>query len=207
MAETLPVLDYPTVGLVDLYIAKFDSEFSSSESAILKLFSVFPNNTDFGEILLKVSVVNDMYGTNIFQKVQLADHILSCQIDESICIGDRELIGKIASGHGIRSKRSEAGKEITFYSFATKYCAWHNSQCFPIFDNLLERLLSEYGRRDHFCTFRSGELRNYESFTKVIENFQAYYGLTKYSLKDLDKFLWTYAKERYTQRQASLAKT
>lgn len=172
-------LDKPTNELLDRYIEEFnkDKRYKPADDAIIKLFKAFPENNRIEDILLKISVINDMYSTNILGTFKMAEHILAQDIDEALNNGEPEVVQRIAKGHGIRTKRKNT--ELNFYSFATKYCNWHNQECYPIYDSFVEKVLLAYKRADNFS------------------DFKVKYGLSKHSLKEIDKFLWIYGKKKF----------
>ncbi|WP_428742212.1 hypothetical protein [Tenacibaculum sp.] len=190
-------LDKPTNKLLDIYIEKFnrDKRYKPADDAIVKLFKAFPKNDNIEDILLKISVINDMYSTNILGTFKMAEHILEQNIDKGLKNGDAEVVHQIAKGHGIRTKRNNT--ELNFYSFATKYCNWHNQESYAIYDSFVEKVLLAYKRKDKFSDFKTTDLKDFEMFRKIISDFLNYYGLTKHNLKQIDKFLWIYGKEKF----------
>ena len=61
-------LETPTNELVDRYMDEFnnDERYSFADQAIINLFQKFPENKKLEDILLKISVINELYSTNIF---------------------------------------------------------------------------------------------------------------------------------------------
>ena len=112
----------PTNELIAGYIEKFnnDDRYYPADQAITKLFQTFPTNIHLEDILLKISVLNDLYSTNILGTFAMAKHIQKLGIDNALKVGEPFVVNRIAVGHGIRS--SKTNKELNFYSFATKYC-------------------------------------------------------------------------------------
>ncbi|MER0439771.1 hypothetical protein [Emticicia sp. W12TSBA100-4] len=159
----------------------------------------FPENKNIDEIKLKIDSINSLYSTNIYDTLNVAKHIQSLNLDDALINGDISIIPKIATGHGIASLKSETGKEINFYAFATKYCSWHNPEEFPFFDSYIEKLLIAY-REFGFYNFRNVELKQYERFKTILMSFRAYYGLSDLSLKEIDKFLLLYAKDLFKNK-------
>lgn len=189
------VLQKPTNKLVDEYIRQFDSQSSNSELAdrtLDRLFKQFPENKNIEEILLKVVAINALYSTNIFNIYAVAKHIHQAAIDEGLVRGDPAIVGKIAIGHGIKSLNN---KDRNFYSFATKYCSWHNPDDYPIFDSYIEKLLKAYRQIDF--QFQGNDLKNYEKFKNILSSFQSCFNLKHYNFKQIDKFLWMYGKELF----------
>jgi hypothetical protein len=194
---TTPQLETPTAKLVKGCIDKFDQDKQSSsiDKAILNLFEKFPENKKLDDVLLKTSVINDFYSTNIYGTFIIAKHIQQLNIDNALSAGYENVVSAIATGHGIISKRSEIiKKEINFYSFATKYCNWHNKDKYPIYDSFVEKILITYRKRDQFFEFQNNELKDFKRFKEIIATFKNYYNLTKHDFKEIDKFLWIYGK-------------
>lgn len=188
----------PSNKVIEEYLHKFDNDkdyqrYYLADNAIIKLFDKFPDNKNLEDILLKISVINDLYSTNIYATYLLAEHIQSLNIDKELKKGNSNLVNKIASGHGIKSTKSK--KDRNFYSFATKYCNWHNRNEYPIYDSFVDKILKEYRNKEDFYKFKGADLHFFEKFKEVIQNFKEFYGLNKYDLKQIDKFLWMYGKE------------
>ena len=185
----------PTDKLVKEYIKKFnvDKRYSRSDRAIANLFNAFPDNNILEHVLLKVSVINDFYSTNIFGTFRMAEHICGLNIDGKIQKGETDAVRLISTGHEIKSKKNN--KEIKFYSFATKYCSWHNREKYAIYDSFVEKMLLAYKREHKFSEFKHSDLRDFSKFMDIINDFINYYGLSNHDLKDVDKFLWIYGKE------------
>lgn len=191
------MLDRPTNELLDEYISKFDKNerYETADRAITNLFAAFPENKKLEDILLKISVINDLYSTNIFDVFKMAKHIRKLNIDDELNKGNPKAVDNIAKGHKII--RSKTNKEIFFYSFATKYCNWHNQEKYAIYDSFVERVLMAYKKQDKFYDFTNNDLRDFPKFRNVIKKFAEYYGLENHKLKDIDKFLWIYGKEKF----------
>ncbi len=189
------------IDLIDEYNKRFqdDNRYFLADKAIIKLINQFPTNSNIEDILLKVVTINELYSTNVYATFEIAKHILKLNIDNDIKNGNLELVNKIA-------KLKLKDKEKTFYSFASKYCNWHNSKNFPIYDSFVDRLLSAYQKQDTFLelpedsssmNFFKLALKNYEFFKETIDSFIKYYELGDVNYKKIDKFLWMYGKELF----------
>ena len=190
-------IQIPTNELVDEYIANFnrDNRYQTADHAIIKLFKAFPENKKLEDILLKISVLNDLYSTNILGTFKMSEHILQLDIDDRLIQGDPEIVNEIATGHGIKTKKNN--KELNFYSFATKYCNWHNQEDYAIYDSFVDKVLMAFKRNDNnFSEFKQSDLKYFKKFKNIIQDFVKYYGL-KHNLKEIDKFLWKYGKEKF----------
>lgn len=73
------------------------------------------------------------------------------------------------------------------YSFATKAFCFQDGEQFPILDRITVTLLAEY-----LDSSRKMAWGIYENYKRDYELFRQKYGLTNYSFKKIDVFLWTY---------------
>jgi hypothetical protein len=64
----------------------------------------YPSHVKWQDVLIKASLINTLYKTNIRDIRKIANHIVTCQPGESIVSGNRAAVGAIASGHGVRSR-------------------------------------------------------------------------------------------------------
>jgi len=185
----------PTNELIDEYIERFnkDERYYLADQAIINLFSKFPENKKLEDILLKISVINDLYSTNIFGTFIMARHILKLQIDKSLEIADPLIVNKIAIGHGIPKPKGDGDRN--FYSFATKYCNWHHKNAYPIYDRFVHKILIAYRDKDSFSDFNDIDLKDYKIFKQIIADFINKYSLDRHNLKEIDKFLWIYGQD------------
>jgi len=188
------MLQTPTNNLLDEYIDKFnnDERYYLADQAIINLFTKFPENKKLEDILLKISVINDLYSTNIFGTFKMARHIQQLDIDTDLQQGNPDIVNKISTGHGIPKPKGNGDRN--FYSFATKYCNWHYQDVYPIYDSFVDKILIAYRDRDNFSNFEDRELKKYSRFKEIIADFKKYYSLTQHNLKQIDKFLWIYGK-------------
>ena len=190
MEKSLP--PRPSVSEVNKYLNEWKNleGYTSQEKALKKLFLKFaPGNSEISDILLKASCLNDFYSTNIFTIYPMAKHILSIKdLDKRLKSGDIELVrelGEVTIG----------GKEKYFYSFATKYCSHHNPIAFPIYDSYVEQVLLYFNKVDKFSAFKRKDLKNYRKFKEILIDFQRFYKLERFDLKELDRYLWLLGKE------------
>lgn len=183
----------PTEAEVELWLHKWDEleDYSAQEAAIDKLFyGEFNSNDNLQNILIKCSVLNDFYSTNIFKIYPVAKHILKLNIDERLKSGDPTLVDDIAN-------INIGGKEKNFYSFASKYCSHHNQLEFPIYDSYVHKVLKYFRNVDRFYNFDEADLKKYSAFKNILIEFKKFYKLEKYNLKELDKFLWQFGKHYF----------
>lgn len=184
----------PSEDEVIRYLEQWDNleNYKFQEEALDKLFIVtYPSNVLMEDVLVKVSTLNDFYSTNIFAAYKVAKHIISLNIDERLNNGDITLVGDIAK------IEMDNGNIINFYSFATKYCSHHKPLDFPIYDSFVDTLLKYFRDADSFYEFKNEDLKDYVIFKKILIEFQRYYALEKFNLKEIDKYLWLLGKEKF----------
>lgn len=190
--------DIPTPCVTDAekYIQGWDKleKYRLQERALDKLFfQAFPKNNSIEEILVKVACLNEFYSTNIMSVYPVAKHILELDIDKRLISGDSSLVGDIAL------LTREDGSQINNYSFATKYCSHHQPEKYAIYDSYVDSVLKYFRDIDEFAKFARNDLRNYSTFLEVLIKFRKYYGLEKYDLKLLDRYIWQLGKEKFPQ--------
>jgi hypothetical protein len=179
---TKPSLLRPTDELVRAAVADFDADNQLVEKAAGEIFTQFPHNTEVSHILLKALALNKLYSTWVLDKdiEPLAHHIARLNIDPLLREGRPEAVDSIWNCDGLRK----------YFSFASKYCSWHNPAAYPIYDSFVEECLWQYSRQpDGFMGYRRSGY-GYPDFVRIVRAFRERYGLTA-SFKDLDKFLWS----------------
>ncbi|MFG1917080.1 hypothetical protein [Micromonospora sp. NPDC048898] len=200
-ALPLPV-PTPSPDQVRRYLARWrEGDNEKIDAALRTAFVTMPKNIDVGQVGVKIAALNGLYSTNIFAVVQVARHIVSLNIDAALAedAADPALIEKIANVE-IRGKRRRN------YSFATKYCNFHRPDVYPIYDSLVVGILNALLKQgEAFDTLTRGEHwgTDYAIWHRSIRRFREHYGLGEFSIRDIDKYLWTFAKERQVQRAGS----
>lgn len=160
----------------------FDEEDSLTEEALRQLREVFPYNTDPAQVLIKIIALNTLYSARLRDKDQedLARHIVRLNLDLVMKEGAQDAVRQIWDSPCSRQ----------YYSFATKFCSWHNPDTHPIFDRNVVEALWAYRMRDDFATFTKSDLYDHEKLIATENAFRAKYGLERLSFRALDKFLW-----------------
>lgn len=184
----------PTVDQIEDYLKKWeqldDQKYKCQEESLDLLFKkLSPNNTELKHILIKCASLNDFYSTNIFSVYPVAKHILELNIDERLKSYDPLLVSDI-------QKVSISDVEKNFYSFASKYCSHHNPDDYPIYDSYVDEVL-RYFRNKKELSFENVDLKNYDKFKNVILAFRKKFSLQKYTLKEIDRYLWQLGKEYF----------
>lgn len=137
----------------------------------------YPDNTDSDLVAMKVGLIDITNSTHLSQHkskismVELSDIIASIpDIDERIKSGDPEVVNIIARSNG----------KINLFSFATKYCCYHNKNLYgrddySILDTVLKDSLPRY-----FEDITKGQIQRWQNSY----NYAAY---NDYITKKLDE--------------------
>lgn len=177
----------PSSIVVDEYLLKWknNKDYVSSEEELNNLFqNIYPDNNNYGQVLIKCSALNYIYSTTIFDLSTLAKHIINNKIDKRLCNGDLNLI------NDVMYVKFNNGKVLGMYSFFTKYFAQHRPDIYPIYDYNVENCLKLFRKKDNFYSFKNEDLRDYVKFKNIIDKFKEYYCLEKYNYKEIDRYLW-----------------
>lgn len=196
------IFDFPESTLVTEYVKMFDEgnnrEDFYKDEAIKKLFALLPKNNKIDEVLAKVALLNSFYGTQILDidLINVASEIVSMKIDNYLGKNnnkeDISVVNKIAYG------MKEYPRNL--YSFASKYCSFHNPDKFPIVDSYAKGMLYYMNCSDderfHFFSgsFTQSDMNNYKNYYKIYNRFKEFFELYELSYKEIDKYLWKYAK-------------
>jgi hypothetical protein len=194
MSTELPM---PTVDLVNAAAKKFDKDYRIGEQSLGELFSQYHENTDLSHVLWKVALLIPLYQLHIPayapDKPNLLDvashiHQNAEEIDSALALGLPEIVDKIA-----RVVVPPGKKPFYHYSFASKYCSWHNPCAYPIYDFHVKNYLwslKEQGRFTDAAFLYQESLKDYPTFFKIMTGFRKSFGLESLSFKDIDKFLY-----------------
>jgi hypothetical protein len=172
-------------GTIDDEISAFnaDRETSLAESTIQQLISTYPANHTIEHVLVKVITITTLYHARVLDidLQPLSCYIASLALDAKLKEGDPEAVTLIWNSTGTKRR---------YFSFATKFCSWHNQGAYAIYDMNVWTALAAYRAKNERFTFRNTQCDDYPGFLAVVKSFQKVYGLEDYSLKDIDKFLW-----------------
>ncbi len=171
------------------------------ENILQCLVKEYPDHQNKAAVEVKVKLLNLLYSTYILATNRMTDHIFEIkEVDKRLKSGDKSLVKEIAT-------LTIKSKDYDFYSFATKYCAYHNPEAFPIYDNIvanvLTKLLEEKNLPPYTCTKKTNvkngynkksfhkKMRDYNFYTQVYDTFMKEYGLWgKLSYRKVDAYIW-----------------
>jgi len=191
----------PTPDYVCKQLAAFDANpnYYGAEQAVGMVFGQWPLNTSYDEIVVKVTVLNRMYSTNIYDVWTTADHIHKLNIDDRLARGDISVVPDIA-------KIAFRTRTINCYSFATKYCSWHQPDHYQIYDGYVDWIVWKYKKQHDYAKFYRYEMLEYPRFIGVIDALRDHFGLTAFSRKEIDKFLWIEGVTQWRAQEESTPK-
>lgn len=180
------------------YLKLWDSpeneKYILQERSLKKLFlKTYPSNNNLDDVLIKVCSLSVFYNIRIFSPFTVAKHIVALKIDSHLLKNDLEIVNKIAY------VKMNGGRNINFYSFATKYCSHHKPTVYPIYDSFVEKMLM-YWKKDKFYNFSKNDLKSYALYENIIINFRKYYGLRSFDFKQIDKYLWQAGKKYFPKK-------
>lgn len=180
-----------------------NDQYRQQEAALNKLFfELAPENKNIEDILIKVCTLNDFYGTYIYNVVGVAQVILKTDIDARLNSGERDIALVNELNEGIRAATNRRN-----LSFASKYCSHHKPKLYPIYDSYVEKMLRYYA--DTYGSVLGkyeGKLSEppvYAEFCGKIDRLRENCGLTRFSVKDIDKMLWQMGKHHFPKYEAS----
>ena len=176
------------------------SNYGCEMHLIETFFNKYPLNTDPLIVAAKVAIIDTTNSTNIARyksKISLCDVvkiILSINdIDKRIAHGDPSVVSEIA-------RKSKKNHNINLFSFASKYCCYHNicvykKDDYSIYDSVVSRALPLYATPTlPITTNRLEGWRkkfDYQSFNDYIGKILAAYHITlPYKRRWFDNFLW-----------------
>ena len=179
--KELPKWYKPSKKDAEWFIANWKDEgkFSAPVKVMFNLCKTYPKNDNLEEVLLKCATINAFSSTNVLDLYSMAKHIVDMHIDEKLNSNNYSIIKDL-------SEVIIGGKSRKFYSFATKYCHYHNPEFFPIYDSYVAKVLCSF---PEFKIIKIKELREYQTFVDTLNEFRHYYGLNLTYI-NLDKYLW-----------------
>lgn len=167
--------------------------YREEEKLIAELFKIHKENTDEKFVLSKVCVLDSLYSTNLRMGegriYEMTKHILKLNIDKDLQNKSLELISKIADF------TNQKGERKVLYSFAIKYCFFHNPSFYIIYDSFVEKKLKSLNDEGKFYKFTKKDIKDYAKFMAIFKSFKSFYGLEAFSNRELDHFLWISGKE------------
>ncbi|MDE6201102.1 MAG: hypothetical protein K2M47_04410 [Clostridiales bacterium] len=171
-----------------------DSTYGAENKLITDCLMMFPHNTNINIVAMKIGLIDITNSTNIsrykskISVVELARVISTIPyIDNRIEGGDPEIVNIIARNTG----------KINLFSFASKYCCYHNRNLYgkddySIFDTVLKNYLPRY-----FKDITKSQIKHwvdtydYVSYNNYIaQKLDELDITTEYRKRKFDHFVW-----------------
>ena len=155
----------------------------------------FTPNNRFETVLLKVSTLNDFFSTVIFDTFTVSKHISAIpDLDRRLAGGDLSVVEDIR--HVIHTLSNGTSKMRDYYSFATKFCNWHNGDAFPIYDSYVAAVLNalKINNKGLFKFKKAEDLKNYADLKDALDTVRNGFGLQSLNYTQLDRYLWELGK-------------
>ena len=133
-----------TKELIDSNIREFDKEEKKVEDTLEFIIKQYPNNTDIKEVMIKVAVIDSLYSSQLYRSIKsdnsdkrihyievISKRIMKIkQLDDMLLSEDKRIRMKAIR----RIADAEESNYNRTWSFASKYCNWHNHEGFAIYD-------------------------------------------------------------------------
>ena len=155
---------------------KYGKEYRLIEDVLKK----YPNNKTIEDVACKIAVIDFTNSTNLHlskNKINLytlAEIITSIDFDARVAKGDVSLVSDIIKECHVK-----------LYSFASKYCCYHNTflynrDDYSIYDSVVEKHLHEYATEKLPASKwrKRNKNFNYETFNQYIGDLLDEYGIT-----------------------------
>lgn len=196
------------------------NSYDIQEEILKYVVKMYPKHINYAEVDVKVKLLNLFYSTGIEAIDKVTERIMSIKDIDSIL--NREAHSKYLVDE-ISKLELKNGKTRTNYSFATKYCAMHQPKKYPIFDSIVSKVLTKlfidnklhpyvYTRKKNKGIYEMTkkdfefELRNYDSFVQIYKIFMHNFGLTHFSYRHVDWYIWgSYKDGKYTSEIEKIA--
>lgn len=190
-----------------------EDELRILEETIKKLCTVkCKSQTDMTDVLAKVIVINQIYSAGVknIDTYWLAKLITDNGEKLEECIYSKKLDNRITAVSIIANSKKSSNERISqmndYYSFATKYCSFHNPDGFPIYDSYMCDIIKNNWDIlfEEKILKKKGEIKSYEKFCKAMGRLKEIFSekLGKnITTKEFDQFLWLYLKNKIKEHE------
>lgn len=199
--------------------------YSIQQKMLQGLVNDYRNHSNYEAVELKAKLLNMFYSTGIQAINMVVNRIMSIKdIDE--VLNEEKYSKKLIDT--IAELNLSDGNTRNNYSFATKYCALHQPKKYPIYDSIVAAIFISLLKQGKLPPYQlkkgkkaestktcmsvgefAANLRDYDFFVEVYDNFRNAYGLTNLNYREVDWYLWGSYKdgevETEIEREAKLA--
>lgn len=164
-----------------------DSKYGKEYSLIESVLKANPTNVEAVAVAQKIALIDVTNSTNLSRfksKVSLrdiVDIILDVDFDNRVSTGCKSLVSDIA-------RKSKEKYGVNLFSFASKYCCYHNSMVYgrddySIYDNVVSAHLYQYSTEKNYIKKSTPESWrcsvNYEAYNEFIGAILTESGITE----------------------------
>ena len=171
------------------------------EMLLKTLVQKYSDHTNRAAVDTKVKLLNLFYSTGIQAVSKMTDNIIGIKdIDARLEQGDLTLVPKIAT------LKLQGGERFN-YSFATKYCALHQPEKFPIYDSIVADTFESLFVKGYFPKYTysrsksqspntftkvefAAKLKEYNFFVEFYRYFMESFDLTDRTVREIDSYIW-----------------
>ena len=181
-------LHVPTIEDAKRVLAEYEKgAYGRTDRAIFTLVNQYRKNDALEPVLLKAAVINGLYSTNVFGIYAMAEHIVQIGVDDYLSRRSPDVVERIANAE-------IGGKKRCFFSFATKYCSFHDPDTYPKYDKVVWWMLQQLRLAGAIRKFEDSELDRYAGFQSLMIETRDALGMNTLSLQQLDKVFWILGK-------------
>lgn len=185
-----------------------DDKYGKEEQLIKAILNRYPYNDDLLTVAMKIAVIDVTNSTQLSKhksKLSLFDIAkiiidmnAGGDFDKKLALGNEALVSELA-----RKCKGENGSGVNLFSFASKYCCYHNffvykKDDYSIYDNVVATHLHEYPLR--MTAIDSNQAKkwmsefDYVSFNQHIGKILDENGITiniePFRRREFDHFIW-----------------
>ena len=171
------------------------------EKLLQTLVKEYSDHTNRAAVDTKVKLLNLFYSTGIQAVSKMTDNIVGIKdIDARLKQGDLTLVPELAT------LKLQGGERFN-YSFATKYCALHQPEKFPIYDSIVADTFVSLFAKGYFPKYTysrskskspdtftkvefAAKLKEYDFFVEFYLYFMELFDLTNRTVREIDSYIW-----------------
>lgn len=171
------------------------------EMLLKTLVKKYSDHTNRAAVDTKVKLLNLFYSTGIQAVSKMTDNIFRIKdIDARLKQGDLTLVPQIAT------LKLDGGERFN-YSFATKYCALHQPEKFPIYDSIVADTFESLFVKGYFPKYTysrskskspntftkvefAAKLKEYDFFVEFYKYFMELFDLKSFTYRKIDSYIW-----------------
>ena len=186
---------------IKTYIDCFNKSQENVEKALKEVFERYKNSNNIHETLIKVLMLNQLYSAGLNSNEPLDDHRTSKKVNIYMMANAlTEHVNEINEWLADKDPCVAVNNILDLfpendrpYSFVTKYCSWCMPLKYPIADSYSKGVLYYYFKETKKYTQK--DFGNYEFFCNIYNKFKEQECDENSSIKDVDKFLWSFGKK------------